>query len=218
VDLSDARKLCDFKPTYGHLFEELLVGHDYWGYTDLDVIYGDIRRFLASSSLEKYDVFTARKEFLVGHFTLFRNNPRMKMLYRESADILKTLQSPRVLSFDECGRQWVRRMEGKPLDQSAGCDSMTHIVHRMLARNELAACFAPAVIEWPELPSSRWRLRWNAGRLWVMNQRREAMYFHFHGFKQRRGFVERRRIEGKVFDISPRGFERPSARFNGLNT
>src|SRR3954462_559182 len=102
VDLSDARKLCDFKPTYGHLFEELLVGHDYWGYTDLDVIYGDIRRFLASSSLEKYDVFTARKEFLVGHFTLFRNNPRMKMLYRESADILKTLQSPRVLSFDEC--------------------------------------------------------------------------------------------------------------------
>ena len=46
IRLSHHRKLCDFKPTYGHLFEEFLDGWDYWGYTDLDVIYGDVRRFL----------------------------------------------------------------------------------------------------------------------------------------------------------------------------
>ena len=32
-------KLCDYKPTYGVVFEELLTPYAYWGYCDLDNVY-----------------------------------------------------------------------------------------------------------------------------------------------------------------------------------
>jgi hypothetical protein len=57
IRLSHHQKLCDFKPTYGRLFEEFLDGWDNWGYTDLDIIYGDVRRFLSTAMLQQYDVF-----------------------------------------------------------------------------------------------------------------------------------------------------------------
>jgi hypothetical protein len=211
IRLSHPRKVCDFKPAYGHLFEEFLDGWDYWGYTDFDVIYGDIRRFLSTARLQNFDIFTARKEFLVGHFTLFRNNPGMKRLYQQSANLPATLTSPDVLSFDECGRQWRRRLQGKPLSRAATCDSMTHIVHRKLANKKLSVCFAPVAVEWTELNSRDWRLRWQAGRLWRIDQRREAMYFHFHAFKHSRGYREPRALGGDtILEMSSQGIERAS--------
>ena len=212
VALSHPYKLCDFKPLYGHLFEDRLAGCDYWGYTDLDVIYGDLRRRLTLAKLPRYDVFTARREFLVGHFTLFRNNDRMRTLYRESIDYRRTLQAEEVLSFDECGRQWRRRLDGAPLSRAAACDSMTHVVHRMMGENKIAARFAPAAVEWPELAAPDWRVRWSAGRLHVLNPRREKMYFHFHAFRDVPGYRRPAPFEfGVAFDMTPGGFE-PAAR------
>jgi hypothetical protein len=213
VRLSHPRKLCDFKPTYGHLFEEFLDGWDYWGYTDLDVIYGDLRRFLSAAGLQKFDVFTARTEYLVGHFTLFRNKHNMRMLYRQSANFRAALQSPQVVCFDECGNQWPQRLQGKLYSGGASCDSMTHIVRRLVADKKISACFLPAVVEWPELNASAWRLRWHAGRLWFVDQSREAMYFHFHAFKERRGYREPCSVDGDAaFELSPMGIERASER------
>jgi hypothetical protein len=210
IKLSHPFKVCEFKPVYGHLFEEFLNGWDYWGYTDLDVIYGDIRRFLSAEMLCNYDVFTARKEFLVGHFTLLRNNSGLRTLYQQSNDLLATLQSPDVLSFDECGQQWGRRLRGKALTAAAACDSMTHVVHRMVAQSKISACFSPLVVEWPELAYPGWRLRWDAGRLWDINQGREAMYFHFHAFKGNRRYRQPCDTGADpVFEITPDGFERP---------
>jgi hypothetical protein len=208
IGLSHPRKVCDFKPAYGHLFEEYLQRWDYWGYTDLDVVYGDIRRFLSNARLHEYEVLTARKEYLVGHFTLFRNTGPMRMLYQQSADFRATAQSPQVRSFDECGKQWHQRLQGKTLTRGAACDSMTHVVQRLMGRRKLSACFAPLVVEWPELARPDWRLRWNAGRLWFVDQRREAMYVHFHAFKDSRGYRAPRDSEAETFEISPKGFER----------
>jgi hypothetical protein len=213
VNVSRPYKLCDFKPTYGHLFEEHLLGWDYWGYTDLDVIYGDLRRFLSLARLQQYDVFTARKEFLVGHFTLFRNDNRMRTLYQRSRDYRSTLQSPEMLSFSECGKQWRRRLQGKPLTDDAACDSMMHVITRLRAGRQISACFSRAVVEWPDLPNPCWRLRWRAGRLWSIDQRREVMYFHFNAFRHQRGYREPPLRDAEiVFDMTPTGFERASAR------
>lgn len=210
VRLSRPYKLCDFKPTYGHLFEESLEGWDYWGYTDLDVVYGDIRRFLSVAKLQQYDVFTARKEFLVGHFSLFRNNQRMRMLYQQSRDYRTTLQAEEMLSFSECGKQWRRRLEGKPLTDSAACDSMMHVITRLTAENRISACYSPVVLEWPDLTTPGWRLRWHAGRLWRLDQRREAMYFHFNAFRKGDGYRKPRGIGAAAFEMSRNGFERAS--------
>jgi hypothetical protein len=188
ITLGNPRKVCDFKPLYGLLFEEHLRGADYWGYADLDVIYGDIRRFLRWLNLGQYDVFTARREYLVGHFTLFRNNEQMRILYQESADVPALLQSERVFCFDECGEQCLQILSGKHPKTNASCDSITHVVRRMVEQGQVSACFAPLVIEWPELRSKVWRLRWHRGRLWHADSNRQFMYFHFHAFKKNAGY------------------------------
>jgi hypothetical protein len=211
VRINYPHKLCDFKPIYGHMFEKFLKGWDYWGYTDLDVVYGDIRKFLSVAKLQQYDVFTARKEFLVGHFTLFRNNRHMRSLYQKGFNYRATLQSPTMQSFSECGKQWRRRLQGRPLGNNAACDSMTHIVYREMAKGNISASFSPVVIERPELASiPNWRLRWQAGRLWSVDYRREAMYFHFNAFSRRSGFREPSELgTAPSFEITPNGFESP---------
>lgn len=207
VELCSPQKVCDFKPMFGHLFESHLAGFDYWGYTDLDVVFGDLQSALAREGLPSYDVFTARKEYLVGHFTLWRNTPELRELYRQSDDLPATLRSPDVLSFDECGRQWRKRLEGRPCGSRAACDSMTHIVERLAAQGRISARFLPLVAEWPELVRPTWRFRWQSGRLWQMNPMRERMYVHFHAFKHNYGYRNPRRLNGaSSFEISPTGF------------
>ena len=41
VNIKNGYKLCDFKPTYGILFSELLQGYDFWGHGDIDMVFGD---------------------------------------------------------------------------------------------------------------------------------------------------------------------------------
>lgn len=211
VELSHPRKMCDFKPAYGHLFQEFLKPWDYWGYTDVDIIYGDLRRYLSVANLQKLDVYTARREFLVGHFSLFRNTSYMRMLYQKGADYRGTLRARRMLSFSECGRQWRQRLEGKPLTDDAACDSMMHIIWREMAEGKIRASFSKAAIEWPDLTNRNWRLRWHAGRLWSIDQRHEAMYYHFNAFRRRPGYREPPDLSGAAaLEITANGFKRAS--------
>jgi hypothetical protein len=209
IQLRRPYKLCDFKPAYGLLFEEYLKGFDYWGYADIDVIYGDVRRFLTLAKLEQFDVYTARKEFIAGHFSLFRNDDRMRLLFRDSVDYRSTLLNPEMLSFSECGKQWRRRMRGLPLTRNATCDSMMHVITRHVEAGRMKVCYLPAALEWLDLgPDAAWRLRWHAGRLWLLDQQREVMYFHFNVFRHRLGYKQPKKFEFEAaFDISPQGFE-----------
>ncbi len=70
-------KLCDYRPAYGEIFEEELVGYDFWGHCDLDVVWGALREFVSEELLDHYD-----KLFYRGHFSLYRNTKRVNGLYR----------------------------------------------------------------------------------------------------------------------------------------
>ena len=98
---SDGYKLCDLKPTYGDLFSDYLKDYAFWGYTDLDLVYGDISSFIDQSILSGFDVITASKRILVGHFTLIRNNEDMCRLYSKCDGYLAKLQSLSYEVFDE---------------------------------------------------------------------------------------------------------------------
>lgn len=63
------KKLCDFKPTQGYLFEDLIGQYSYWGYCDIDTIMGNLDEQLPLSFLNKYD-----KIFSLGHMVLFKNS------------------------------------------------------------------------------------------------------------------------------------------------
>lgn len=74
-------KLCDYKPVYGEAFSDMIKGYDFWGYCDLDLIFGDIRRFLTEDIMESCEQILQR-----GHFTLFKNNTKCNRLYLKTVD------------------------------------------------------------------------------------------------------------------------------------
>lgn len=76
-------KYCDIRPAFGHIFEEELKGFDYWGHTDLDVLFGDIRTFITESLTNQYDIISTDSRKICGPFTIFKNIDKINYLYKE---------------------------------------------------------------------------------------------------------------------------------------
>jgi len=95
------KKLCDLKPAYGHLFEVDIKEFDFWGFTDLDIIYGNIRKFITAEMLDNYDMISSRKNALSGHFTLVKNNSKMNFLYKSTPNYKELYQKMEMVCFDE---------------------------------------------------------------------------------------------------------------------
>lgn len=99
VSLLSYHKLCEFKPAYGYLFEEYLNGYDFWGYGDVDLIYGKMAHFLQP------EMFTYDKIYTLGHFTLIRNsyecNRAFRKPYKGRLIFKEAFQSKENYNFDE---------------------------------------------------------------------------------------------------------------------
>lgn len=61
-------KLCEYKQAYGYILQDFIKNYDFWGFGDLDLVYGDIRHFIDNNVL-------ANHIFLLGwgHLTLLKN-------------------------------------------------------------------------------------------------------------------------------------------------
>ncbi len=89
-------KLCDFRPCYGLIFEDYIKDYDYWGYCDVDIVFGKISNFIKPEMLEKYD-----KLFFLGHCTLIRNNFENNSIFIGEPEFKKVLNENWNHSFDE---------------------------------------------------------------------------------------------------------------------
>ena len=69
---TDPYKLCDLRPALGFLHQDEIRGYDYYGYGDIDVIYGNIRRIYTESVLEHLCISPSSNQ-VAGHFSLFQN-------------------------------------------------------------------------------------------------------------------------------------------------
>lgn len=76
--LNNPYKLCDYKPLYGEAFYDYLSGYDFWGYCDIDLIWGNIREFLQDKILKNND-----KIGKYGHFMIYRNNEKFRQLFKQ---------------------------------------------------------------------------------------------------------------------------------------
>ncbi len=99
--LENPHKLCDFKPMYGHIFEEYLEGYDFWGHCDMDVIWGDLSAFLKSISYQIFDIISTRPNTISGHFTLYRNIDRLNLFYQEVPNYRRAFEKSYYQGFDE---------------------------------------------------------------------------------------------------------------------
>lgn len=103
ANLSRFYKICDFKPVFGEIFSDYLVDSPFWGHTDLDLILGNLNKFLPPL-LEKFDILSFRAEYHTGSFAIYKNNSVINSLYRRVGNYDETLENPAHLAFDEVSR------------------------------------------------------------------------------------------------------------------
>ncbi len=193
-----AYKLCDLKILYGRIFAAELAGVDFWGCCDMDIIWGDLRRFLTPELLGRHDVITSRPGQIAGHFCLFRNRPEWADLFRRIPDVEQMVQDSR----------HIRR-----IDEDGLTDLLQGYERSLLRRlwtRQVRRLSIPRAFWGPEwTPRGRYQrrllenpalcLRWSRGRVFGVDGE-ELMYLHFHKMrKQMKGI-------GFGFGESPEAF------------
>ena len=98
ISLETPYKLCDFKPAYGYIFKDYVSDYDYWGYCDIDLIFGKINNFLnfENEAICKYD-----KIGVLGHFSLYKNTKEINTMFLKDNRYLTVLTSEKIFKFDE---------------------------------------------------------------------------------------------------------------------
>lgn len=214
VALTSAYKICDFRPAFGLIFEDYLKNARFWGTTDIDVLLGNIKKFLPEKVLSDFDVITAKKEYLIGHFTLYRNNRKVNNLFRKSADYQTVFLSAKSFAFDECNFLWWKLLAGAHvLDTKSQIESMSFIVKKYSGTGYIRSYFESHVIEQDKLgpdyelePFSE-ELIWDNGMLTNKATNQEYLTFHFHFLKSDPAFhVPDQEFIPDHFEVSKQGF------------
>ena len=175
ISLDRPYKLCDYKIAYGEIFKKELSGYDFWGYCDIDLLWGQIRHFYTDEVLSSYD-----KIGMKGHSTIYRNTPQINSIYRLD---LKDGQSYREIYSDD----------------KSYCADDDFINSRFIFANKKIFSktnYAGLLIDRPgfslqNIPESEKRFEkyhvftWENGELWRhyldgnVIKRREYLYIHF---------------------------------------
>jgi hypothetical protein len=101
VNIGSAYKLCDFKPLYGMIFEPELRGFDFWGHSDLDILWGSVRSFITPAITDRFDVICGSDSGVIGHCTLYRNCGDVSSYIVKMPFFNKLLSAPDCRQIDE---------------------------------------------------------------------------------------------------------------------
>ncbi len=96
-----AYKLCGLRPFYAHVHKDLLEEYDFWGFGDLDVIWGDIHSFYTDKMLKYYNVFSTHSDRCSGHLSIIRNNEHYRELCFKIKDWKSKLLDDTFYALDE---------------------------------------------------------------------------------------------------------------------
>ncbi len=91
----------DLRPAFGVIFEDYIVGFEFWGHCDIDVVWGDITSFIPKVILQNYDIISCRKDFLAGHLTLWRNEREINEIFSAVPGYREIFSSNKHCNFDE---------------------------------------------------------------------------------------------------------------------
>jgi hypothetical protein len=167
------RKFCDLKPAYEDIFKEEIKDYDFWGFCDMDIIWGDIRKFMTKEVLTTYDIISSRKENISGHFNLFKNTPDLNLIYKQVPDYKSLFEQERFMWFDE----------------HVLSNFLKHTLHPYKIKWDTILCNQEKGIDsHQEYELNRWY--WKEGRLTNTKTGKEVMYLHFINWKRTMRFSE----------------------------
>jgi hypothetical protein len=179
VNLSNPYKICDLRLCYGKIFEEYLREYDFWGFGDIDVIYGNLSGILQGEVLSN-DIISFHKDHLSGHLCLFRNSESVRTLYTRIKNFGDALDAKEYLIFDELlfpnGIPWSKQQ--KYMDAGSLNGLKTHGFEVFSTPFSLAKPWTDGTFRFP----SEWT--WKDGRLNNdLDVGRDFPYLHFMQWK-----------------------------------
>lgn len=96
-------KINDLKSSYGHLFEDFLSNYDFFGYYDIDTLFGDVEKYI-TPYLHDFDVISFGGEKyhdrISGPFTIIRNTEELKRAYH-SEEFFRMLENIETEAYEE---------------------------------------------------------------------------------------------------------------------
>lgn len=169
-------KLCDYRIAYGEIFAEELAGYDFWGNCDIDLMWGDFRKYITEDILHRYD-----KIGFLGHSTLYRNTPEVNSRYRiklpGKVTYREVFSNSKGYAFDEAGIEEIYQALHIPYYREVNFANLTKYETNfhlgLLPKQE-------------EYKNRRQIFTWESGRLirWYLGhqdeiEHEEKMYIHF---------------------------------------
>jgi hypothetical protein len=177
-------KICDIRPAFGHVHQEYIEGYDYFGFGDVDVIYGNLREFYTDEVLQ-YNTLSTHQDRVSGHLFLIKNDEQWINAFRKIPHWQQSMSEPSNTCIDEGAFSKVLR----------GRKRIPYALYKRLGifnpykRNHLfQERFSTILSGMPWLDGSynhpdEWF--WHRGTL-VANSCKEMMYLHFMNWKSTR--------------------------------
>ncbi|MDZ4333822.1 MAG: DUF6625 family protein [Pseudomonas sp.] len=179
-------KLCDIRPAFGLIHELDLQSYDFWGFGDIDLIYGDLRAYFSAERLQKYDLYSTHARRVSGHLCLIRNSLRMREAFRRMPNWQQRFCDPQHHALDEGAftRLFLRNKNLPAVLQKM----LGTLFNPWYRRSEFVEAYSTpyARIDWHDGSRNfpqKWY--WSAGKLTNdQDGLREFPYFHFIVWKR----------------------------------
>ena len=207
IALDRPYKLCEYKQAYGFILQKYIKDYDFWGFGDLDLVYGDIRTFLTDSVLEH--------KFLLGwgHLTLLRNDDDANTYFMKEVkgyqDYKDAFTTKGITFFDEfgyngCSDKWRDcRFEDCWLEWSFDNISRPKEAYHLCSLNR---GWKQVIFE--HIGKKLYMLRFNHGHI----EKKESLYAHF----QHRGFMKDYVTDYSHFLVTPKAIINYPKHFTNL--
>lgn len=176
-------KLCDLKPMYGYLHQDEIQHHDFWGFCDMDVVFGQLRDFLTERVLAHDAVFTHARR-VSGHLSLFRTDKKLIDAYQRIPDWRSLLESPENQRLDERAfSKFFYKHKNWPLSFQSFLPggNPLNISPYFREQHSTPGCRIPWIDGSHHFPNEWY---WEEGVLTNDLESRGFMYFHFLNWKQ----------------------------------
>lgn len=209
--INNAYKLCDFRPTYGLVFEDYLIDYDFWGYGDIDLVYGDLKPFIIDRIIDGFDVLSNRSEILSGSLSLFRNNTTLKNLFNKSNEFNLLLDSSDYEALDEVANNNLTWHGGSKSDLPKYC--FTYLVYNEDRNNNLKVSFLTTCKE--EIAVNE-TIQFNNGNLFF--KQKSLGYYHYVCNKNDERFIfPNWKDVPNYFFVTATGFYKTTEFYNFIN-
>lgn len=167
IVLDKPYKLCDYKPAYGYIFREITRKYAYWGYCDMDMVFGDIRKYITNEILDNY-----LRLFVTGFFNINKSNKQMILLFKNNGKYPEYNYKEVYSTDDACYFDEFRGMEPKcyrnNIDIFKSSDEVVYSQYKQGFYNSSGESVL---------------LKWEEGKLFectFSGKEREILLAHFH--------------------------------------